>query len=74
MEIETTTPRLHTVRVDVANLTERQARFLRSIISLMTMGGPQLDLVESGDGMIWMTFSGACMVTKSTDSKQFENN
>lgn len=44
--IETTTPRLRTVRIDVANLTDTQARFLRGVVAIVTENGPTLRLLE----------------------------
>jgi hypothetical protein len=74
MHVKTTTPNLNTVRVEVANLTDRQAHFMRSIIALMTLGGPALEAVEGGDGLIGMAKSGDCTVTITSGYHEFRNN
>lgn len=40
------TPRLHTVRVQLTNLTDHQARFLHGVIELITDNGEPLRLLE----------------------------
>ena len=73
MDIQTTTPRLNTVRVDVANLTDKQARFLRSVINMMVAGDPAYDKFERGDACAVMSQHGRLIILP-TQHQQFLKN
>ena len=68
MDIQT-----NTVRVDVASLTDKQARFLRSVINLIVDGDPAYEEFERGDACAVMTEHGALRILIRTP-QQFLNN